>query len=242
MKIIGFTIFFISMISIGQQSQELFLQANSAYDSGDLIKARDLYTAIAHKGEAVWYNLGVVYYEQEDYIHSLLALLNAQKEAIWRDFDSIEHALCLVREKLGFKCLSGAANTLNYFMRKGATLHSLLGWQLIFIMLFIMMLFSFVVLSKRKRFFMVSILLLLLMGTSALIIIKNRLLHEEYGIVVRSGSNLYVAPDKNLSAIKTVNSGQELLILESNDAWYKVSSDKEDGWIEKENLKVMNAG
>lgn len=226
--------------NFAQHTEEIFLQANNAYDQNDLKKASELYASIKNKGEAVWYNLGICYYKQERWVDALHCFLQAERQASWDSFFDIEYALAQVRTKLGHTQQETMLSGITYSLKKIASSYSLFAWQTIFIIVWILMIVNFVLFYRKKNYFIVGILLFFALVAGALLMIKYMLLYEKQAIVNASNVTVLLGPDDQFSTIGSVSLGQEVAILMHEDGWYKVQYNAHRGWLRKDNLTIVN--
>jgi len=71
----------------------------------------------------------------------------------------------------------------------------------------------------------------------------NQIFNSPFAIVFGEDQSLYVGPDLVSEKIKDITGGNKLRILDEDDVWYKVSAmDSEQGWIKKENVRLIRIG
>ncbi len=226
-------------ITYCQHTEERFLQANQAYEQHDLKTASDLYESIMNKGQSICYNLGLCYYQQERFVDALCCFLQAERQTSWESFSDIQEQLYNTRNKLGYFSSHSILEKTMFFLKKITTLFSFFGWQIIFFIVWIFMILSFMVLyrSKRYAFFVISFCLVLVVG--GLLVIKYQLRYGQRAIVREPNVHLLIGPDKCFSHIATFGQGEELSILEKQNEWYKVKGNVGCGWLMADSINVI---
>jgi len=68
----------------------------------------------------------------------------------------------------------------------------------------------------------------------------NQIFNSPYVIVFGDDQALFLGPDLVSEEVKQITGGNKLKILDEDGEWYKVSAmDSEQGWIKKENVKLI---
>jgi len=69
---------------------------------------------------------------------------------------------------------------------------------------------------------------------------SNQIYNSPHAIVFGGDQSLYLGPDQISEQVKEITGGNKLRILDEIEDWYKVSAmDSEQGWIKKENVKLI---
>ncbi|MEM9548301.1 MAG: hypothetical protein AAGA77_20125 [Bacteroidota bacterium] len=124
------------------------------------------------------------------------------------------------------------------------------GWKIFSVLCLAMLLLAvylyfFKNKPRQRVFYMISgilfslFILSLLAGNSRV----NQIYNSSYVIVVGADQSLYIGPDEISEKVKDITGGNKLKILDAIEEWYKVSAmDSEQGWIKKENVRLLKFG
>ena len=206
---------------------EQFLQGNKAYQSGDYIKALEMYNAIPDKGPVLWHNTGLCYLQQKDYLNAFIAFSQGQRGASFSLFTQITALRDKVADTLGV----APEPFMVRFLRAFAAYVPLIFLQLLVIaLLMLVMLVWTVYLSINHfiKFLLVFLCIVGMVGLCGLRWINDR----TYGIILQD-SLVYVGPNENFHSNGSVKLGQCVSSMKHKEGWFKITTHDVTGWVDK---------
>jgi len=209
--------------------QETVLRAHKLYEQNEFEKARDLYNSIEKKGPATWYNLGNCHYKLENHLDALICWRRAERDATWSEFPALYHNMNEVQKKLGIE-----NSFKDYFarsIRRILSLFSLFGWQIVFLLVWTLLLVLLGYLARTQRYIVLSGLSLLLVICVSALYIKYDFVNARSGIVTDKTLVVYAGPDKGFHELGSLCRTNEVAILEENNEWLKIQDNNLVGWI-----------
>ena len=231
-------LFLITMHSLltAHNNQEIFLQANQAYEQNNSKEAFKLYSSITQKGLAVWYNMGNCCYKLENPVDALVhwrrAQLQHQPELVY----AAEHNIQMLAHKVGITTSKSLITRLNDGLKKISMYGSLLVWQLGFLIVW-MLLFSLIGFKRRFIFFSINGLCVVMLAT--LLGLKYSDTHKQYGIM-NTETSVYIGPGEHFSVQSKLQKMQEVIVTKKVDTWHNVSHAGGRGWIPANKISLIN--
>lgn len=228
------------------QANQLFEQANDAYQAKDFAKAAQLYEQLLeqdYRSSELEYNLGNAYFRQNELGRAILHFERAH--LLSPDDADIEHNLSVARSKtvdefslLPQFFLTGLWQDMRLSMSATAWgIMALVIWWAGMAGLGVW-LFGKSRTQKKKGFFygLIALVVSILPLTLAL----SRANFDEdthHAIVVEKEAPLRSAPDENGSVILSIHEGLKVKMLDEISGWWQVElPDGEKGWL---NAEVM---
>ncbi|MGE0206854.1 MAG: hypothetical protein AB7R69_03315 [Candidatus Babeliales bacterium] len=208
-------------------NQELFLQANLAYQQGDFDQALRLYEKINNKGLAVLHNMAHAFYQQGDFVNALLFYKRAQKTADVVLYDELEKSIDDVATKLGVNQQKGSFAWLERFTHYA----SLFVWQIIFLVLWFLIWGLYYTKKKVLAYFFIVPL-----GAVASVLCVIYILSGRLAAFVLEDSFLYISPSDKVAQQTALKKGEQVIIREKIDGWYKGEARGIVGWVAEKNL------
>lgn len=214
--------------------QELFLQANAAYNAHDYDAALELYTKIPHKGPVVWYNMGNCAFQLKRYPYAYLYWKKSQQDGSWRLIQDAEHNIQILKHGSCPESISLSARVTG--VMDGWVHWSSLWWLQISLLL-IWCLFWWLYVYGVPHFLQGLVLLLVCCCGIAL---KGKYTDAtlQHGIIVRPQAAIYAAPDTTFCCIAQLDEMAEVIIESENRNWYKISYKNQVGWIPADSIVV----
>ncbi len=236
-----FVLLFVSNATFANTVEELFTQANQAYEANDFTKALDTYEKILAEGyesAALYYNLGNCYYKKSDLGRSILNYERALR--IDASDEDILQNLALAREQR-----QDDIGVLPPFFlaRWWAGLRGLCSattWSILALLLLWMSIGGLALWlkgetrSKRKQGFLLAFV------AGALSILVFTLAYQQAQLEANSGMAIIIeteialrnAPDQASEAQLELHAGTKVELLDQIGNWYKVRlMNGEQGWL-----------
>jgi hypothetical protein len=211
--------------------EELFWQAKNQYVAGDVQGALESYEKIEPRGWAVWYNMGICWYELQNPIQALAVWLKAQQAGGGFNPDLLKR-IQDVRQQLGIGHQESWFDSMGLLIRS----QSLRFWQIFVLATWLLLLVSYQLRRRRKLF------LSFFIGSCANFFICITLLasalwlHRQKKAVVRENLSVYAGMHEQFASVGHVQAGQEVCLLACHDSWRKIQRGAMIGWIPAHNL------
>jgi tetratricopeptide (TPR) repeat protein len=192
------------------------------------------------------YNLGNVAFNQEKYDEAIFYYEKAKLLDPWAEDIGIN--LQLASEKLSTDIVELEPFFIASWWNKFTDLMLPGAWKFTSILLLLgsIVLLYFHYIRKRinNQVHFLSIigliLFLLLISVFAGITRANHIFNSPIAIVFGVDQPLYEGPDVVSEKVKKLTGGNKLKVLDEDGDWYKVSAkDSEQGWIKKQNVKLI---
>lgn len=222
---------FISLQATQISEQELFLQANELYRGAYYADASEKYEALAHKGYAVWFNLGNCAYHLQEYAAAYAYWLRAEREAPIKVLQALEHNFVRLKQVAG---IEAQQSRLQRLVKKispfGVQLCWIISWCLVWYM------------ASTARWRMRR-LILLLVGALTIIcgiltVASYYIWKQQYG-VTRHETTLYAGPDERYHKVGTIDNISAVLVQGRRDVWCKVRYKDLVGWMPEHDLIMV---
>ena len=230
MRLLFFIVTILSFLPFyGHQDQEVFLCANRSYQEGDYVKALEQYKQVNNKGALTLYNMGNAAYCNEYYCQALIYWLKSQKNSTayicMCSQDNIVRMQRALHKKIDSSLMS--------FFKKKIVSFPLLLVQLFFLFFW----FSYWLLgSCRKKTRLVCLCISLVLG---FIITLQYIFRFTSVGVVQKKTAIFTGPDEQYHSLAQLEKADQVIIKAEHNQWYKVSYNKQTGWIPKSNITVV---
>jgi tetratricopeptide (TPR) repeat protein len=249
MKKILFLLFIIATSVVGQNTNELFSDANDLYKNEKIEEAIELYKKIESQGmvsSELYYNLGNSYYKLNKvgpsiYYYEKALKTNPLNEDVKNNLifakrlalDKIEELPKTVFQKFN----------INYLQQLSYN-----QWAVVVIIFsilgsFLFLLFYFADMPSIKRLYFVTSSLCFILLIGALLITFNQYSlskNNKEAIVFAEKTDVRNAPTFNSEEVFTLHEGTKVLVLDAVDNWKKIKlADGKIGWIIADEVKEL---
>ena len=229
---------------------ELWQNANAAYEQGDWAGATDIYTKIADQGyesAQLYYNMGNAYYRQQEpakavlYYERALKLDPANEDAIY----NLNHVNSLLQDKIE----PVPEFFLKEWMRSVSGLMSSNAWAvttlvLLAVTLALMLVFRMAAsLAWRRVGFFTGLVTLLLMiaALSFSLWQKNDYNSHDGAVIMSTVTSVKSSPTaENSTDLFILHEGTKVKVLKKTGAWTNISlADGRQGWVRTSDLELI---
>lgn len=222
----------------GATAQELFLQAQAAYQEKKFEEALKLYNEIEPKSESVWFCIGNCNLELDQPIQALIAwkkaatrcFVPARMKMIQTNIQKIKNKLSLPESSV----ITSIIDSIENYVR----VIPLFWWQIIFLITWFVLISSGIWLIQKKYYFRLISLVAIGIICAIVIAIRYSVITRVTGIVTKP-SPICLSCDLRLASERSLVPGQELKVLKKNDKWCKVMSDNHNGWVPSEVITIL---
>lgn len=222
-------------IATAQQPQELFLQANKAYEQGDFAGALRSYQSIKKKGPILWYNIGNCYYHQHDLARAIASWQRALKNASASLAHDVEHNCAVAYQKLAKEYHPGRWD--NSFLKYHLPL-----LMIQFLFLFCWLFLCILIWRWRKSWHIYVIMILLcitVLYTGIMLWYCYERQTTIYGIVIDKTAPVYIGPHTQYHVIENATAGDPVQLIERRSSWYKVTKGGVVGWMPSSAIEII---
>jgi len=219
--------------------QETVLRAHKLFEQGSIDQALELYDSIEKKGPATWYNKGLCHYKKGDFVGALVCLKKAECDASWSELPDIYYTIDLIHKSLDREQHSSAVDSIYRVVVRALSVLTLYGWQLLFLLLWVILLFFAARLIRRQRYLSLTMLSLLVILSASALFMKHGLCNSQYGIVLKDNLVVYAGPDEAFHELGSLAQAHQVSICEHQDKWLKVRSGDYAGWVCDDNIALV---
>lgn len=214
-----------SVIS-GISDQEVFLQANSAYEHKNYQEALNRYEKIEPKTAPVWYNMGNCAYRLGQYLNALLYWRRAYALGSGSLVYQCAENMKLACQKQGIKSLC---------CKPFFKAHSLMIMQILFFCVFGVFLLLSRRLLQKKQYVLLMFMASALIGSGILICFGY---HERVPVafVMQSGVAVRAGPDVHYQELALLTAGNPVYVKQKRSNWCKIDGDGICGWVDEKNI------
>jgi tetratricopeptide (TPR) repeat protein len=226
-----FTFFCLYFSLQAGDSAELFFQANQYFEQGNFDQAVDLYDQIKEPLAEVLMNKGIAYFNKKQYAEARLAFAQAQKKAdgiLYFQIDGYQRELDKKLDDVSKK------NLAKYFIDILYSFPNSL-YHVIIIFCFLGIISAIL---KRKPLKKIITLYVLFFIFSCAWMYQCRLKSQQIAVVMKE-ADLYAGPDLLFLKKTVIPLGKVLRVLEEKNNMMHVRTNKEQGWINVENIKLI---
>ncbi|WP_428741484.1 tetratricopeptide repeat protein [Tenacibaculum sp.] len=240
---------FVSTITLAQNTNDLFSNANSLYKEGKYEEAIKLYEQI-EDGNAIsselYFNLGNCYYKLNKVAPSIYNYEKAlQLNPLNEDAENnliLAKRLTLDRIEALPKSIFQKFNE-NYLQKFTYNTWGVITIVLSFITSILFLLFYFSDASNKKRMYFTSSIISFLLLAVSLVISYTQYSQSKNtieAIIFAEEISVNNEPTSSSSEVFTLHEGTKVNVLDSVDNWKKIKlSDGKIGWVPSENLKEL---
>ncbi|MDO5969340.1 tetratricopeptide repeat protein [Flavivirga aquimarina] len=251
MKKVFYIVSFLLSLGAFSQNQTLFEKANALYNEGKYAEAIDNYNAILdtkkHSAD-LYFNLANAHYKLNNIAPSIYFYEKALKLA--PNDEDIKNNLSFAQNMTidaidaipdaGFsKLLKNVTNTMSF----DNWAKTAIGMVFCFVLLFLVYYFAYSTLRKRLTFLGSLVSLVLLFVSLAFAFHKYNLdKKDNLAIVFAQESKVKSDPNPRSEESFRLHEGTKIQILETYNDWKKIKlSDGKTGWVNSEDIKMLNA-
>lgn len=217
----------------GRSVQEMFLQGNQAYEQQDYQGAIAQYGSVNAKGPALWYNLGNSYYRAGDKVQAVICWRRSQINSR-RDVWLMAQKNCeLIYDLWNIDLYPSVTKRIVLWFDGTLGRVSLLWYQLLFLLLWIITIGGGWTLYKKRYLISVSVLAVLLVCMTGLLAMKYYITEQRVGIVLDKAS-LHAGPDQTYHVVGESKMGMQVVIKKERNNWYYVYDNLLSGWVSKD--------
>ena len=237
-------------ICVNAQNDVLFSEANTLYNEGKYAQAIEKYEAILktnEHSEALYFNLANAHYKLDNvapciYYYEKALQLNPNDQDIKNNLGFAQNmtidAIDVVPE-VGFSRIFK-----NLVQRFSTTTWAVIAVVsvFVFVLLFLMYHFSTGTFQKRMAF-LISALSILVAGFSLAMAFQKQAMDssDNPAIVFAQESRVKSDPNNTSEEVFRLHEGTKVQVLEAYNDWYKIEiSDKTQGWIAADEIKLIN--
>ena len=242
-------LFATSGAALAATTQEVKIQADSAFAAREYKQARDLYLRLAGQGQSlsVYYNLACTYYRLEDYPNSVLWFERAAK--LDPSDEDVKHNLAMARGKTIDRITPAhemffvsAWHSLTRSMSVTAWAHTAI-WLFVITLLMagIYLWGQNIVLRKIGFFSAIICILLCIMSNICAYSQRYYNLHHSAGILMQPAVTVKSTPEKNGNDLFVIHQGTRVEIKDdSMKDWVEISiADGKSGWIQRNTFQEI---
>lgn len=215
-----------------QNNQEVFLQANQAYEQNDFKQALQLYDSITYKGAAVWYNMGNCYYALENFVDALVYWRRAQQQFEPKVYHAAEPNIGILADKTGYTQSPSLIDRLKKLSVHG----SLLIWQLVFLIIWVLL---FILFKFKRRLLLLAANSCAVVLLAILLTVKYNDMTRHYGII-NDDASLFIGPGEHFSAQAKLPKMHEVVVGKKVAGWYNVAYADGSGWVPVDKVSLIN--
>lgn len=216
--------------------EEIYLKANRYYTQKDYDQAVQLYESIHNKGSAVFHNLGNCYWYLERYKDAYIAYTRALK-----DCAAIDYSILKEQKMQSYELWTGTKELSKSLYQKIMIViefFTLFQWQIIFLLIWIILLFALRFLSSGTKKSLVIGLLCLVIGV-LFFVLYYAYHNSNPQAVITSQTKMFVAPRADVYASQEVISGQKVFIMDLRKDWTKVDMNGIIGWVQNSDYELL---
>ena len=228
---------------------ELFEEANNAYQRSEYAYSIELYEQILDQGLAsaeLYYNLGNAYFKN---INLGPAILNYERALRLRPMDEdIIHNLEIARSRIVDRIEQRPLLFYERWWKATYNLQGVDGWAVTTIILIVLLLiftatylFSRTMTLKKSAFYSMLFLLILTIH-SVIFTIKqhNRLFSEREAIIMQSRVTAKSSPALQSSDLFLLHEGAKISVRSTLGQWYEIALPNGTvGWVKEESLEII---
>ncbi len=229
----------IATISMARDIQETVLKAHKLYEQGEVDQALERYDSIEKKGSATWYNMALCHFYKENFVEALVCLKKAERIASWTELPDVYSALDRLSKPLNLPEDARLSHAIYRMVARMLSLMSLYGWQLLFLVAWIALLFLAGRLSRSRSYISLMTLSMVVIVSAGALYMKHDVCNATYGIVLKDNLVVYAGPDDAFHELATLSKTKQIAVCECQDKWMKIYSDKCTGWVCQDSIAIV---
>jgi len=219
--------------------QETVLRAHKLYEQGNVEQALNLYNSIEKKGPATWYNMGNCHYSLKNYMDALVCWKKAERDASWSELPSIYHNIDETYKNLHVEHGGGFNASIKRIIQRVLALFSLYGWQLLFLLVWVILLFFAARLARNRKFGILSVLSVLVLLFGTCLYKKYDLTFMRSGIIMEKNLTVYAGPGDDFHELGSLAKATEISICDEHNDWIKIRDQKLVGWVPLKKVEIV---
>jgi tetratricopeptide (TPR) repeat protein len=212
-------------------NQEIFLRGNKEYQSGAYQDALEWYEQIAHKGDAVWHNMGNCCYHLNRFVDARVYWERARKHASYDDYCTLQTQLAALDAQLEDEELVQPAAWI-LWIRSHTASYSLIMIQIITLIFWFVFCIAAI---KRMHWLPLLILLAISVFGIWLSMDMQRQRSGNYAVTAEE-IPLYVGPNSSYDQQGVIKQAHTVSITDKRDGWYKIAYKGLAGWVQADKL------
>lgn len=222
--------------------QQLFTQANTLYNQGNVGQAYNLYKQVKQENQAVLYNQGMCAYSLKQYGHALAYWRKAER------FWSLNGRINLVRNIIRAKnrgSLDEANTSIPVLTFAQEFVYSLIASiQKLHLQILVILLWTFLFvflrrLYRMKRKLLIFMAFLLLCISASMLAFKVSMSRKRIIVTIIKDTAVFSGPGRNFALLGHLPEATETVIVKESGDLYKVHTTAVTGWIEKRNVQEI---
>lgn len=215
----------------GMSNQEIFLRGNKEYQAGAYEDALQWYEQIAHKGDAVWHNMGNCCYHLHKYVDARIYWERARQHASYNDYCALQTQLNILDAQLGDENSQESVTWITW-IRSHTASYSLIMIQIITLIFWFV--FCIAALRSVPRAPLTILLLISIFGIW-LSIDMQRERSGNYAVTLEE-IPLYVGPNASYDQQGVIQQAHTVTITDKREGWYKIAYKGLAGWAQADKL------
>lgn len=232
-KIIFLCLMWLAGSAFAGPELEQFLRGAQLFKEGKLQEALQEYEGIAHKGSVTWYNIGICYYQQKDFIKALIAFKRAQVGAYYGMLKQIQPFI----EQLKHQFHQPPETLIERGTRELSSFFSLFWVQLVTLISWWLFIFLLVFQSCSFRWLKITVGILFFVCLFLTGMVWWAL-SDKNAIVMRD-AQIYIAPNEQLHTVGSVIVGQEVCMKKQEQEWVRIKANTAAGWVRADALEPI---
>ena len=228
--------------------EELFIDANAQYRSGNFTRALADYQQIPKKNAYVYYNMGNCAFKIKKYGYALLYWRRAEKEwgLFGRDelLENIMHLKEILLKQTGKKLPAKnswrlmVTKTVNYIQSLMYSI-PIFVLQFFFLALWLFLFLYLRFLHKKRQRFIITTLFSLVAFFGIILITRYSFDIRTYGVIVNHNAQLLCGPGVTFQTLLPLPQAKEVIIKKETKDFFKIKVDRRLGWIAKKNVEKI---
>ena len=208
-----------------------FAQGNALYDQKVYKPSLQAYQEIKQKSPVVWYNMGNVAYQLQDYVHARLHWLRAQQHGDAAVFTASTKNLMRLSEQ----GLTDQIPTIYVWFWWLSRYLSIYLWQMLFLIAWYAFFFVIYKGYRSRRSLWIPFLLILV---SSIPIIAAYYAQQPRALAMQD-AQLYNGPNSSYYLLETLPKGSMVVLNKIEKKWYKITYNQLTGCVNREHLAYI---
>lgn len=231
---------FLQTLSMLGDDQQLFTKAHENFVQGDWEGALRNYRAITDKNSVVWQNIGICYFNQQQYAHALLYWQRAYKDCTLVQIGQLCTLEQRALEKLDFKIPSRG----HYFCKRILLIIPLIFLQTLFAIMLCCMLWTLarcwrwkeIVICDRRWLRWIFLGCFLCGG---LWYANRSFFQKNQAIVVKRDVLVYAGPERTFHMVTTLRQGSSVNVIQKKHGMYNITNHSIAGWVMQDTVEFI---
>jgi tetratricopeptide (TPR) repeat protein len=245
LSIILLVCFFSSYGNNSNYSDSIFNQANSFYQEGEYLQAKEGYLNLNNKGFyslELYLNLGNAYFKLDSIPHAILYYEKGMKVAPGNKnlIHNLKICNAIIKDKFVVKESIHINDWIYVFLGKSTNYWANASIILMLICFSFLALFLFSqskILKKATFYSAIGSFILSLFTVYFAWLSNDKLQDTNYCILFTAHVSIKAEPSSNAENNYKLHEGSKMKIIDENTNWLEISFDEKIGWIEKKDVK-----